>query len=393
MPFIRSYRREAASPHRTCTEFSSVPFRHSALGLARVAALPLVPFPMGERGEADLLVSSPYIDTLHRAPPPICAMNSLAGYGSDSGSDTAEGSTSRTSAAASTSKHPSTAAKRGRSSPSDDEAAEIDASDAFGLNGITRSEAAAGTSSQTYPEPTKAAESVQSGQAGNGTVAIRTAPEVIFDDPMAQRALLTRPTDTTMHVNIPYSDLSLPVVGPSNPYSHRKLGALQNSVNGHFEGTSMSDFDFRNQQRTFDNLGYAKDPSMYSDGSQVAGGYVGDVARARQLDGASALELRGGLHTDRQAAKERKKQRVGQEGDTSVVEGEGAYVGPWGGWSGEKVHVTEGVGPTQEEIQRAEELSTVRKKEKKEMEERRAREDEQGTEKSIFHGESYESAK
>lgn len=295
----------------------------------------------------------------------------------------------RTSAAASSSKQPSTASKRGRSSPSDDEAGEIDASDAFGLNDIRRAEASDGPSSHTYTKSAASTESAGSGQAGNGTIAIRTAPEVILGDPMAQRALLTRPTDTTMHVNIPYSDLSLPVVGPSNPYSHRKLGALQNSVNGHFEGTSMSDFDFRNQQRTFDNLGYAKDPSMYSDGSQVAGGYVGDVARARQLDGASALEMRGGLHTDRQAAKERKKQRVGQEGDTSVVEGEGAYVGPWGGWSGEKVHVTEGVGPSEQELQRAEELSTVRKKEKKEMEERRAREDEQGTEKSIFHGESH----
>lgn len=249
---------------------------------------------------------------------------------------------------------------------------------ATGENGGSGSRSAAPRSS---PQEGAGSSASNEGAASSSAVMVKAAPKVLLDDPMAQQALLTRPTDTQMHVNIPYSDLSRPVVGPSNPFSTRKLGALQNSLNGHFEQTAMSDYDFREQQRSFETQGFAKNPSVYVDGQVVGGAYVGDAARGREM----AFQGRGG---DRRAAKERKKQRIGQDGDASIVEGDGAYVGPWGGWQGESVNVEGGVGPSEEEIQRAEELSTVRKKEKQEAEERRAREEGQGTEKSIFHGKS-----
>lgn len=316
-------------------------------------------------------------------------MDALQGYGS--------GSEEESQPVASTSQ--TTTAKRPRSpiSSDEDEEDKAAAADAFGLNNInavtTTHEPIAGGSRQpqTSSRPPLPASGPDSTQASTSqSVAIRSAPDVVLEDPMTHSTLLTRPNDTTMHVNIPYSDLTQPAVGPSNPFSTRKLGALQNSVNGHFEGTAMSDYDFRTQQRTFDTLGYARNPSMYSDGSSIGGQYVGDVARARQMNGASALESRPGGSSSQQklVSKAAKKQRIGQDGELDIVEGEGAYVGPWGGWAGEKTNLDGGAGPSEEEIKRAEELSTSRQREKQEMEAKRLKEDEQGTEKSIFHGKS-----
>lgn len=219
---------------------------------------------------------------------------------------------------------------------------------------------------------------------------IRSAPDVAPEDPSASRSLLTRPTDTQMHVNLPYSEMTKPIVGPSNPFSTRSLGAQQNSLSGHYESAAMSDFDFRNQQRTFDTQGYARNPSLYADGyGSSTSEFVGDASRAIASNGSTSVDLRAGSSSDsRKAAKAMRKKRIGNGGDAAVTEGNGAYVGPWGGWEGESVHVEEGVGPSEEEIQRAEELSTNRKKEKAAAEQRRVREEEQGTEKSVFHGKS-----
>lgn len=191
-----------------------------------------------------------------------------------------------------------------------------------------------------------------------------------------------------MNVNIPYSEMTKPMAGPSNVFSTRKLGAQQNSISGHYERTVINSFDFHNQQKTFENLGYARNPTAYTDGSIAGSEWVGDVAGASSRGFDSAAESRGGTAAQRKAAKQLKKQRTGKGGDTGITDGEGAYVGPWGGWQGESANLEHGVGPDEEEIRRAEELSTVRKQEKQAMEERRAREEEQGTEKSIFHGKS-----
>lgn len=203
------------------------------------------------------------------------------------------------------------------------------------------------------------------------------------------RSLLTRPSDTEMFVNIPYSEMSRPTAGPSNPFSTRKLGAQQNSLSGHFESTVINEFDFRNQERTFENLGYAKNPTLYTNGGVPGKAWVGNLESARAHGFDSALETRSasGSAAQKKAAKQLKMQRTGQRGDPGVTEGEGAYMGPWGGWQGESVNL-KGVGPSEDEIRHAQESSTDRKKEKQAMEERRAREEEQGTEKSVFHGKS-----
>ncbi|PWN27519.1 WD40 repeat-like protein [Jaminaea rosea] len=266
-------------------------------------------------------------------------MNSLAGYGSGSDSEGEEtpaaGGSSSASVAAAAGKRRRASTPGSSSSDGEGNAAPTDA---FGL------ENGNGTATPS------------SSAAPSSTMTIRAAPQVVLDDPMASssRSMIPRSTDTQMHVNVRYDDMVATTAGPSNPFSTRQLGAQQNALNGHYEEEAMSDFDFRNQQKNRDI------------GHQLAGS-SGALART---------------------SKQLKKQRMGKGGDTSVVEGEGAYVGPWGGWEGEKVQLDEGVGPTEEEIAHASSLSTQRAKDKAEAEARRQRDEGRGTEKSIFHGTS-----
>jgi len=56
------------------------------------------------------------------------------------------------------------------------------------------------------------------------------APDVLAQDPLNQTSLITRPTDTQMNVNIPYSDMMLPVQGPENPFGDRNRFMNQNAL-------------------------------------------------------------------------------------------------------------------------------------------------------------------
>lgn len=50
-------------------------------------------------------------------------------------------------------------------------------------------------------------------------------------DPNAPTAMITRPTDKVMNVNITYDDMMRPTLGPENPYDTRKNKGM-NSVAG-----------------------------------------------------------------------------------------------------------------------------------------------------------------
>ncbi|WFD17993.1 hypothetical protein MCAP1_000204 [Malassezia caprae] len=168
------------------------------------------------------------------------------------------------------------------------------------------------------------------------------------------------------------------------------------TLTGTVEETSMSDFDFRNQQRTFDLLGYARNPSSYAaaSGASISQAFVGDRAAAREMGGATMAELRGGTSSARSQSRSMRRKRKGRAGDPSVLDGEGAYVGPWGGWEDEAPATEfvpaphEKVGPTPEELDAARQAAEKRKREAAQLEKRRLLDDAHGTEKSIFHGDS-----
>lgn len=293
-------------------------------------------------------------------------MNSLQAYGSDSEVDD-DLNIASSSKAASINQQASTLVKRARNDDGEDtsdeeESEKVDKDDLFGIKSISTEATSNGK------------------RISNEKALLRTAPEVPTDPEQESNSLILRQTDTEMHVNVPYKDMIKQMQGPENPFSQRKMNAQQNTLNGHIETAVMTDFDFRNQQRTFETMGYARNPNQYSNSA-----YIGDTQKAMELAGSSAIELRNGPHGSRQLTNEIRKKRKGLNGDSSIVEGEGAYIGPWGGWEEEKV---ERVGPSEEEIKRVQALDVTRKQEEAEALRKRQEEEARGTEKSIFHGKS-----
>ncbi|KAI9712149.1 MAG: hypothetical protein M1812_006987 [Candelaria pacifica] len=148
---------------------------------------------------------------------------------------------------------------------------------------------------------------------------IVAAPEVSLEDPMRLQMMLAKPTDTSISYNVPYADLARPAQGPANPYKNNDGNALKrkNVLTGYAEEAAVSDSTFTTHHRTFQSLGYTKDPSLN-------GNYVGDLANVERFGGRDVVQMRP--TKEESEAIRRKRQR---KGDPSIVDGEGAYRGPW----------------------------------------------------------------
>ena len=132
----------------------------------------------------------------------------------------------------------------------------------------------------------------------------------------------------------------------------------------------MDDYTFMVQQRTFDVHGYALNPSV-----EGAGPIIGSMNAAHQ-NGYAGID---GMKATRAEKREAKRKR-NDRGDVGVVDGDGAYVGPWAEWEGDKAVdpvVEEEAEEWREEKRRREEASVAAKEKLKQARE----------EKSIFHGE------
>ena len=141
----------------------------------------------------------------------------------------------------------------------------------------------------------------------------------VVQDPLRLQLLLTKPTDTSISYNVPYADLSRPAAGPANPFKSTEGNALKrkNVLTGYAEESVISDATFRTQHHTFQSTGYAADPS-------VNGQIVGDLVNAQRLQSRDIVQMRPSkLESE---ALRRKRQK---KGDPSIVDGEGAYRGPW----------------------------------------------------------------
>ncbi|KAJ9103052.1 hypothetical protein QFC21_002474 [Naganishia friedmannii] len=207
--------------------------------------------------------------------------------------------------------------------------------------------------------------------AGDG---VSAAPDVLAEDPNAPTTMITRPTDKVMNVNLTYDDMMRPTLGPENPYDTRKNKGM-NSVAGHVEEQSMDASTFLQQHRTFSVHGYALNPSALTEfipQDQI----VGDMTAASSHNFAMIDNLKG-THASRRELKRRRQ----ATGDPSVVDGEGAYVGPWGAWQGDEdvnVELEEDMDEWRAEKRRRDDESAAAKERLKKA----------GEEKSIFHGKS-----
>ncbi|KAI0308037.1 pre-mRNA splicing factor [Multifurca ochricompacta] len=203
---------------------------------------------------------------------------------------------------------------------------------------------------------------------------LQAAPHVLAEDPLNQTSLITRPTDTQMNVNIPYSDMTLPVQGPENPFGDRNRFLNQNALAGHVEEQAMTEHAFRTQHLTHSILGYSQNPSV----DPLAPAILGSLGAAEANNYATLDSVRI-THAKRKELKRRRKSK----GDLDIVDGDNAYVGPWASWAGEEpvAVVPEGVEEAEDgESEPESEIATVKKAKPK----RGA----PGQETSVFHGKS-----
>lgn len=134
------------------------------------------------------------------------------------------------------------------------------------------------------------------------------------------------------------SVLSRPAAGPVNPFKTTGNPLKhKNLLTGFAEETIINDAIFRTQHRTFESRGYALDPS-------ANGHIIGDLDNAQRFQGRDVVQLRP--YEDESHAPKRKRQR---KGDPSIVEGEGAYRGPWASFINEdQSHADEAATATEE---------------------------------------------
>ena len=92
-------------------------------------------------------------------------------------------------------------------------------------------------------------------------VGIQGADPIFSQDIMNQTSLIARPSDTQMLVNIPYTDMTLPLSGPQNPLNpNTQVHYNQNTLGGHVEELVMDEPSFKAQHLTHEILGYAVNP-------------------------------------------------------------------------------------------------------------------------------------
>ncbi|CAF0888463.1 unnamed protein product [Rotaria sordida] len=117
--------------------------------------------------------------------------------------------------------------------------------------------------------------------------------------------------------NPKFEDMYAAVVIWSNKskFAPQQQRSYKNLLNGYAESTTLSDFQFENQRRTFDSFGYAADPSL---GEYNILQMIGDQTSAEINQGMTIFET-----SKKRSGEKRKKEK---NNDPSDVEG---FHGPW----------------------------------------------------------------
>lgn len=138
---------------------------------------------------------------------------------------------------------------------------------------------------------------------------------------------LANPTSNALTYNVTYDNLARPNQGPSNPFKASNGNALKrkNVPTGFAEETSISDTTFNAQHRTYQSLGYTQDPNQN-------GALIGNQSAIERFGGKDVVQLR---HTKADSEAIRAKRQ--KKGDSSIVDGDGAYLGPWAKYRGDDV--------------------------------------------------------
>ncbi|KAJ5092956.1 Pre-mRNA-processing factor [Penicillium angulare] len=146
------------------------------------------------------------------------------------------------------------------------------------------------------------------------------APEVNTEDQAHMQMTLANTSSQALTYNATYDDLTRPSQGPANPFKSAGPGngiKRKNVPTGFAEEGAISESTFNTQHRTFQSLGYTRNPT-------VPDQFVGNMENVAQYGGKDVIQMKPSKEAS--AAWRGKRQK---KGDSSVVEGEGSYLGPW----------------------------------------------------------------
>ena len=148
---------------------------------------------------------------------------------------------------------------------------------------------------------------------------LATSDSNILQDRAQMQVMLADSNNTALAYNITYDNLARPSQGPANPFKSTNGNTLKrkNVLTGQAEETSMSDASFNTLHRTYQSLGYTQDPT-------VNGAFVGSHSAVAKYGGRNVVQMPSSKEESASIRAKRQK-----KGDSSIVEGEGAYVGPW----------------------------------------------------------------
>lgn len=148
-----------------------------------------------------------------------------------------------------------------------------------------------------------------------------------LQDQAHMQMTLANTSSQALTYNATYDDLSRPNQGPTNPFKGAGPGngiKRKNVPTGFAEEAAISESTFAAQHRTFQSLGYTRNPTRPDE-------FIGDMGNVAQFGGRDVVQMKP---TKEASAKWRLKRQ--KKGDSGIVEGDGAYLGPWAKYTNEQ---------------------------------------------------------
>ncbi|RDW69056.1 WD40 repeat domain-containing protein [Aspergillus mulundensis] len=163
-----------------------------------------------------------------------------------------------------------------------------------------------------------------------------------LQDQAHMQMMLANTSSKALTYNATYDDLSRPSQGPSNPFKSADAGnglKRKNVPTGFAEAAAISESTFAAQHRTFQSLGYTRNPTL-------PGQFVGNLDHAAQFGGRDVVQMKPSKEAS--AALRAKRQK---KGDSGIVEGPGAYLGPWAKYQDDDQVYDEELGSDEELVE------------------------------------------
>eukprot|EP00055_Hartaetosiga_balthica_P009503 m.37989 g.37989 ORF g.37989 m.37989 type:complete len:567 (-) comp6771_c0_seq3:2117-3817(-) len=172
--------------------------------------------------------------------------------------------------------------------------------------------------------------------------AINTAPQIMAK-PGSSLVYHVDPQAKEVSYNPKAEQLFAPQAGPLNIFKQNKTALKRNTFTGYIEEGHISDFQFDNQRYSYNNLGFAMDPSQ-----------EGDV----QIGDANAMKKFKGMSNVHAYNTKNKKKKRKNKGDPEDIED---YKGPWADFE-EDIRVAQ---PSEEQMEVLEKWAKEREEKKK----------------------------